>query len=88
MGSKFIAALKCFFKSPVYSARLMLGSSESRVVESIKARCPEVEVESLGYYAGFFMAILFVILCVIMYLFFYALRVVILYQEELFPPVI
>ncbi len=86
MGSKFTAALKCFLKSPVYSARLMLGSSESRVVESIKARCPEVEVESLGYYAGIFMAILFVILCVMMYLFFYALKVITMHREILFPP--
>ncbi|MBE0517390.1 MAG: hypothetical protein IBX41_08415 [Methanophagales archaeon] len=86
MASKFIAALKCFFKSPVYSARLMLGSSESRVVESIKARCPEVDIESLGYYAGLFMAILFVILCVIMYLFFYALKVITMYREMIFPP--
>jgi hypothetical protein len=58
------------------SVRLALGSCESRPVESIKTHCPEVEVESLGFYAGFFLATLFVVLCVVMYLFFYALKVV------------
>jgi len=76
MGSKFISAVKCFIKRPMDSVRLALGSCESRPVESIKAHCPEVEVESLGFYAGFFLATLFVVLCVVMYLFFYALKVV------------
>jgi len=76
MGSKFIRAMKCIIKRPVDSMRLALGSYESRPVESIKAHCPEVEVESFGFYAGFFLATLFVALCVIMYLFFYALKAV------------
>ena len=76
MGSKFISVVKCFIKRPVDSVRLMLGSYESRPMESIKVHCSEVEVESYGFYAGLFMAILFVVLCVIMYLFFYAIKVV------------
>ncbi len=75
MGSKFISALKCFIKCPVDSARLMLTSGyESRPVESIKARCPEVEVESFGFYVGLFMGIIFVVLCVMAYLFFTRLK--------------
>ncbi|MGB2842371.1 MAG: hypothetical protein WBC40_07855 [Halobacteriota archaeon] len=86
MGSKFGSAVKCFIKCPVDSARLMLTSSyEPRTVEAIKARCPEVDVESFGFYVGLFMGIIFIVLCVMAYLFFYALRVVILYREMLFP---
>jgi hypothetical protein len=76
MGSKFIRAVKCVIRRPVDSVRLALGSYESRPVESIKVHCPEVEVESFGFYAGLFLATLFVVICVITYLFFYALRAV------------
>ena len=87
MESKFIGALKCFIKCPACTMRFMrsLGSCDPETLELIKKSCPEVELESLGYYFGLFMGIIFVVLCVMAYLFFYALRVVILYREMLFP---
>ncbi|MGB2727083.1 MAG: hypothetical protein WBD09_01225 [Halobacteriota archaeon] len=88
MGSKFSSAMKCFFKCPVCTIRLMrsFGSYDQRTEELIKESCPEVDIESLGYYFGLFQAIIFVVLCVMAYLFFYALKVVLFYREMLFPP--
>jgi hypothetical protein len=57
--------------------------SDPLFVELLKERCPDVEVESLGYYAGLFLALLFTILCVIAYVFFYALRLVLMSREML-----
>ena len=70
MGSKFINALKCFLKCPAGTMRVMLtlGSYEPRAVESIKAHCPEVDVESLGFYVGLFLAIVFLAFCVMAYI--------------------
>lgn len=70
MESKFIGALKCFIKCPADTMRIMLslGSYEPRAVESIKAHCPGIEVESLGFYAGLFLAIAFLAFCVIAYI--------------------
>ncbi|MFZ2072000.1 MAG: hypothetical protein WAV32_10520 [Halobacteriota archaeon] len=88
MGGKFSSAVKCFIKCPgcVISLMRNFGSCDPETLELIKETCPEVEVENLGYYFGLFMGVLFVLLCVMAYIFFYALRVVILYREELFPP--
>ncbi|MBC8520631.1 MAG: hypothetical protein ISS94_02245 [Candidatus Syntrophoarchaeum sp.] len=70
MGSKFIAALKCFFKCPADTMRLMLtlDSYESRAVDTIKANCPGIDVESVGFYAGLFLAIAFLAFCVMAYI--------------------
>jgi len=70
MGSKFIAALKCFFKCPADTMRLMLtlDSYESRAVDAIKTHCPGIDVESVGFYAGLFLAIAFLAFCVMAYI--------------------
>ncbi len=70
MESKFITALKCFVKCPADTMRLTLslGSYEPRAVDSIKAHCPGVEVESLGFYVGLFLAITFLAFCVMAYI--------------------
>jgi len=71
MGSKFISALKCFIKCPAGTMRIMLTLNppyDPRSVESIKAHCPGVEVESLGFYAGLFLAILFLACSVVAYI--------------------
>lgn len=44
------------------------------LVESLKENCPDVDVENLGFYAGFFLALLFVIFCAVSYLFFNVLH--------------
>jgi hypothetical protein len=70
MGSKFISALRCFIKCPAETMRLMLTLNppyDPRLVESIKAHCPGVEVESLGFYAGLFLAVLFLACSVVAY---------------------
>ncbi len=69
--NKFIAALKCFFKCPSETMRLMLSLNppyDSQAVEAVKEHCPGVEVESVGFYAGLLLAILFLILCVFAYI--------------------
>lgn len=70
MGSKFIAALKCFFKCPADTMRLMLtlDSYESKAVDAIKVHCPGIDVESVGFYAGLFLAIAFLAFCVMAYI--------------------
>jgi hypothetical protein len=87
MKSKFSSAMKCFIRCPACIIRLIrnFGSCDSETLELIKEICPEIEEESLGYYFGLFMGVVFVVLCVMAYLFFYALRAVIRYPE-LFPP--
>ena len=71
MGSKFIAALRCFIKRPADTMRLMLSLNppyDSKAVEAVKAHCPGIEVESVGFYAGLFLAIVFLALCVMAYI--------------------
>jgi len=70
MRSKFIAALKCFIKCPADTMRLMLtlDSYESRAVDAIKAHCPGIDVESVGFYAGLSLAIAFLAFCVMAYI--------------------
>jgi len=68
MRSKFIDALKCFIKYPTDVMRIMLGSYEQETVELIKKSFPEVEVESLGYYFGALLALIFLLLTVIAYI--------------------
>jgi len=86
MAGTFTDALKCFVKCPVCTWRLMrsLGSYDQETVELLKESCPEVDIENLGYYFGLFQAMIFLVLCVMAYLFFYAFRIV--YQEIIFPP--
>jgi hypothetical protein len=77
MGSKFTRAVKCFFKCPACTISVMLSPdalSDRMIVETLKESCPDIDLESLGFYAGFFIALLFVIFCVIAYLFFNVLR--------------
>lgn len=88
MVSKFRSAVRCFIRCPACTLRLMrrFGSCDLETLKELKETCPEIEEESLSYYFGLFMGMVFVLLCVMAYFFFYALRVIILYQEELFPP--
>ena len=62
MGSKIIAALKCFIRCPGKAMELMLGSHEQETIELIKKSCPGVEVESLGYHLGILLSIIFLLL--------------------------
>jgi len=68
MRSKIIAALKCFIKHPDGVMRLMMGSQEQKTIELIKKSCPEVEMESLGYYLGILLSIIFLLLGVSAYI--------------------
>ncbi len=71
MGSKFIAALKCFIKCPSETMRLMLSLNppyDSQAVETVKTHCPGIEVESVGFYAGLFLALVFLAFCVLAYI--------------------
>jgi hypothetical protein len=70
MGSKFMVALKCFMRCPADTMRLMLTLNppyDPRAVKSIKANCPGADVESVGFYAGIFLAIIFLAFCVLAY---------------------
>lgn len=67
MRSKFMTALKCFIRYPMEVVRLMLGSYEQETIQLIKKSFPDVEVESLGYYFGVILALIFLFLCVIAY---------------------
>lgn len=67
MGSKFIDALKCFLRYPADTMKLMLGSYEQETIEAIKKDFPDIDVESLGFYFGVLLALIFLLLCVIAY---------------------
>ena len=70
MGSKFLSALRCFLRRPTDTVRIMLSLEQydPKAVESIKAHCPEVEVEKLGVYVGIFLAILLLACGVLAYI--------------------
>jgi len=70
MGNKFIGALKCFLRCPVDTMRVMvsMGSYDPQAVEAIHAHCPGIEVESVGFYAGVFLATIFLAFCVLAYI--------------------
>ncbi|MEA2075093.1 MAG: hypothetical protein U9O85_05105 [Euryarchaeota archaeon] len=68
MRSKIIDALKCSIRCPGKAMELMMGSQEQETIEAIKKRCPGVEVESLGYYLGILLAIIFLLLGVSAYI--------------------
>ena len=70
MVGKFITALKCFIKCPADTMRLMLTLNppyDAQAVEAVKTHCPGVEVESVGFYAGVFLALVFLAFCVLAY---------------------
>ena len=70
MGGKFITTLKCFIKCPADTMRLMLSLNppyDPQAVEAVKTHCPGVEVESVGFYAGVFLALVFLAFCVLAY---------------------
>ncbi|MEA3488333.1 MAG: hypothetical protein U9R10_03665 [Euryarchaeota archaeon] len=69
MVSKFVGALKCFLKRPADSMRIMMSMSsrDPRAVEAIKAHCPGIDVESVGFYAGIFLAVVFLVFCMLAY---------------------
>jgi len=67
MGSKIIDALKCFIRYPMGVMRLILGSYEQETIEEIKKSFPDVDVESLGYYVGALLALMFLLLCAVAY---------------------
>jgi uncharacterized membrane protein (Fun14 family) len=78
MSGDLTRAVKCFFRCPACALSVMLSPaalSDRRVVETLKQTCPDVDLGSLGFYMGFFLALLFVIFCIIAYLFFNVLRV-------------
>jgi hypothetical protein len=80
MGSKFFSAVKCFFKCPACTMTALLSPDslgDPRFRELLKERCPEIDVDSLGFYAGFFLAFLFVVFCMIAYILFGVLRLLI-----------
>lgn len=71
MVSKIIAALKCCLKYPSDAMRLMLKLNppyDPRAVASIKAHCPGIDAESVGFYAGIFLAVTFLAFCVLAYI--------------------
>mgnify|MGYP001074946196 CR=1 FL=1 len=68
MGSKIIDTFKCFIRYPMGVMRLTLGSYEQETIEEIKKSFPDVEVESLGYYFGVILALIFLFLCVVAYI--------------------
>jgi hypothetical protein len=69
MCSKFFGALKCFFKCPAGTMRLMMSlePNDPKAVESVKAHCPGVDVASVGFYAGIFLALVFLAFCMLAY---------------------
>ena len=78
-------AIKCFFKCPACTFSVMLNPealADPNVVRTLQETCPDVDLESLGFYAGLFLAILFVLFCAVAYLFFNVLRLFV-HQEML-----
>ncbi|MGB7532126.1 MAG: hypothetical protein WA977_03995 [Halobacteriota archaeon] len=86
MGSTFSSAIKCFIRCPACTLRLIrnFGSCDPETLELLREVCPDIEEESVGFYFGLFMGVVFVVLCVMAYIFFYALRAV--WEEVLFIP--
>ncbi len=86
MGSKFSSAMKCFIRCPACTLKLLrnFGSLGPETSALLKEVCPDIEEESVGYYFGLFMGAIFVVLCVMAYLFLYAFRAV--WEEILFIP--
>ena len=71
MVSKAIGALRCFFKCPADAMRLMLKLNppyDPHAVESVKAHCPGIDAESVGFYTGLFLALIFLAFCVLAYM--------------------
>ncbi len=85
MGSTFSNAMRCFIRCPACTLRLIrnFGSCDPRTLELLKEVCPDIEEETVSYYFGLFIGVVFVILSVMTYLFLYALRLV--WREVLFP---
>jgi len=86
MGTKFSSAMKCFIRCPACTLKLLrnFGSLDPETTTLLKEVCPDFEEESVGYYFGLFMGAVFVVLCVIAYLFLYVFRAV--WEEILFIP--
>ena len=86
MGTKFSSAMKCFIRCPACTLKLLrnFGSLDPETTALLKEVCPDIEEESVGYYFGLFMGAVFVVLCVIAYLFLYVFRAV--WEEILFIP--
>jgi hypothetical protein len=86
MVGNLTRAVKCFFKCPACTFNIMLSPGalgDPRVVYTLKEFCPDVDLGSFGFYAGFFLALLFVFFCALAYVFFFVLRVVPLHQTML-----
>jgi hypothetical protein len=86
MESKFSSAMKCFIRCPACTLRLIrnFGSCDPETLSLLREICPDIEEESVGYYFGLFMGAVFVVLCVMIYLFFSAFKAV--WEEILFIP--
>ncbi|RCV65066.1 hypothetical protein C5S53_05575 [Methanophagales archaeon] len=86
MGSKFGSAMKCFIRCPACTLKLLrnFGSSDPETTALLREVCSDIEEESVGYYFGLFMGAVFVVLCVMAYVFLYAFRAVL--EEMLFIP--
>jgi hypothetical protein len=86
MVGNLTRAVKCFFKCPACTFNIMLSPAafgDPRVVYTLQEFCPDVDLGSYGFYAGFFLALLFVFFCALAYVFFFVLRVVPLHQTML-----
>ncbi|GEM_PF-908309 len=76
-GGNLTRAIKCFFKCPSCTFSVMLSPAalaDPRVVHTLQELCPDVDPDSLGFYAGLFLALLFVLFCAMAYFFFNVLR--------------
>ena len=70
MTSKAIGALKCFFKCPADAMRIMLKLNppyDPQAEESIKAHCPGLDAETVSFYSGVFLAVIFLVFCMLAY---------------------
>jgi hypothetical protein len=79
MGGNLTRAIKCFFKCPSCTFSVIVSPAalaDHRVVYTLQERCPEVDLERLGFYAGLFLALLFVLFCAVAYFFFNVLRLI------------
>jgi hypothetical protein len=86
MEGNLTCAVKCFFKCPACTFDVIVSPAafrDPRVVYTIREFCPDVELGSYRFYAGFFLAVLFVFVCALAYFIFFVLRVVPLHQIAL-----
>ena len=77
MVGNLTRVVKCFFKCPACTLSVMLSPAaltDPRIVYSLQEFCPDVDLGSYGFYAGLFLALLFVLFCAVAYFFFNVLH--------------